>query len=54
MSSGPLDDLSLQIAPVIAGVGRTLADGEQIPIHLAATRALDNGVIEPHYTSQPR
>ncbi|MFG3350147.1 dihydrofolate reductase family protein [Streptomyces sp. NPDC048018] len=54
MSNGLLDDLYLQIAPVIAGIGRTLADGEQIPMHLAATRAFANGVIEAHYTPQPR
>ncbi|WP_329541063.1 dihydrofolate reductase family protein [Streptomyces sp. NBC_01358] len=53
MSNGLLDDLYLQIAPVIAGTGRTLADGEQIPMHLAATRTFANGVIEAHYTPQP-
>ncbi|MEU3830576.1 hypothetical protein AB0F36_35605 [Streptomyces sp. NPDC029080] len=56
MSNVLLDDLYLQIAPVIAGAGtgRTLADGEQIPMHLAATRTFANGVIEAHYTPQPR
>ncbi|MYW21662.1 hypothetical protein GT039_40375 [Streptomyces sp. SID2955] len=56
MSNVLLDDLYLHIAPVIAGTGtgRTLADGEQIPMHLAATRAFANGVIEAHYTPQPR
>lgn len=54
MSNGLLDELYLQIAPVIAGTGRTLANGEQIPLHLASTRAFDNGVIEAHYVPQPR
>ncbi|SBT41464.1 dihydrofolate reductase family protein [Micromonospora auratinigra] len=54
MNNDLLDDLYLQIAPVIAGTGRTLADGEQIPMRLAATRAFANGVIEAHYTPQPR
>ncbi|MFD5242592.1 dihydrofolate reductase family protein [Streptomyces tendae] len=54
MKNGLLDDLYLQIAPVIAGTGRTLADGEQIPMHLAATRAFANGSIETHYTPESR
>ncbi|MET8746583.1 dihydrofolate reductase family protein [Streptomyces sp. NPDC004728] len=54
IGNGLLDDLYLQIAPVIAGTGRTLADGEQIPMHLAGTRSFANGVIEAHYTPLPR
>ncbi|WDG27598.1 dihydrofolate reductase family protein [Streptomyces sp. CA-278952] len=54
MSNGLLDDLYLQIAPVIAGTGRTLADDEQIPMHLVSTRAFANGVIETHYTPESR
>ncbi|MGR6975138.1 dihydrofolate reductase family protein [Streptomyces cynarae] len=54
MANGLLDDLYLQIAPVIAGTGRTLADGEQIPMDLAATRSFPNGVIEAHYTPRQR
>ncbi|MFD5872144.1 dihydrofolate reductase family protein [Streptomyces sp. NPDC060322] len=54
MKNGLLDDLYLQIAPVIAGTGRTLADGEQIPMLLAATRAFANGVIETDYTPASR
>ncbi|MFJ8884478.1 dihydrofolate reductase family protein [Streptomyces sp. NPDC102402] len=54
MQNSLLDDLYLQIAPVIAGTGRTLADGDQIPMNLAATRAFANGVIETHYTPASR
>ncbi|WP_223184762.1 dihydrofolate reductase family protein [Streptomyces sp. CBMA152] len=48
-----VDDLYLQIAPVIAGTGRTLAGGEHIPLTPASTRAFANGVIEAHYTLPP-
>ncbi|MFF3637347.1 hypothetical protein [Streptomyces sp. NPDC002250] len=51
MSNGLLDDLYLQIAPVIAGTSRT---ANRSPMHLAATRAFANRVIEAHYTPQPR
>ncbi|MET9370680.1 dihydrofolate reductase family protein [Streptomyces griseoflavus] len=54
MSNGLLDHLYLQIAPVIAGTGRTLANGEEIPLRLEATRAFANGVIEAHYVPRPR
>ncbi|MFB7666971.1 dihydrofolate reductase family protein [Kitasatospora sp. NPDC056138] len=52
--NGLLDELYLQIDPVIVGTGRTLADGEQIPMTLASTHTFANGVIEAHYTLQPR
>ncbi|MEZ0067249.1 dihydrofolate reductase [Streptacidiphilus sp. MAP12-20] len=54
MRNGLLDELYLQIDPVVAGTGRTLADGEQIPMTLASTRSFNNGVIEAHYTLQAR
>ncbi|MFJ8086460.1 dihydrofolate reductase family protein [Streptomyces sp. NPDC096205] len=54
MANDLLDDLYLQILPVVAGAGRTLADGEQIPMTLVSTRAFANGVIEAHYTPLPR
>jgi dihydrofolate reductase len=52
MRTGLLDELYLQISPVFAGTGRTLADGEQIPMTLVSSRSFANGVIEARYALQ--
>ncbi|CAL9625225.1 putative protein YyaP (plasmid) [Streptomyces sp. enrichment culture] len=54
MRNALLDELHLQMNPVIVGTGRALADGAQIPLALASTHTFPNGVIETHYTLQPR
>lgn len=54
MRNGLLDELYLQINPVVVGTGRTLAGGEQIPLTLASSHTFSNGVIEAHYSLQAR
>ncbi|PKW00263.1 Dihydrofolate reductase [Streptomyces sp. 1222.5] len=54
MRNGLLDELYLQINPIVVGTGRTLADGDQIPMTLASSRTFTNGVIEAHYTLRTR
>ncbi|MET8541462.1 dihydrofolate reductase family protein [Kitasatospora sp. NPDC004799] len=52
MRNGLLDELYLQISPVVVGTGRTLAGGAQVPMALASSRTFANGVIEAHYSLQ--
>lgn len=54
MRNGLLDELYLQINPIVVGTGRTLAAGEQVPMTLASSRTFANGVIEAHYSLQAR
>jgi len=54
MRNGLLDELYLQIDPVVVGTGRTLSGGEQIPMTPASSRTFANGVIEAHYRLQTR
>jgi dihydrofolate reductase len=50
LREGLLDELRLLVHPIVVGSGKRLFDdGEQIPLKLVGTKALQTGVVALHY-----